>query len=205
MLVTKALNELKLLDSRITDEIVGSSFVVATKQSEKNINPGYTKDDFKKDAIASFDSINDLIARREKIKAAIVESNAHTTVEIGGITYTVAQAIDTKHSIAYRKKLLSAMTSQYTTALTKMEKANEKVQANIDRLIETAYGKESKNIKETDYETIARPYRESNEVALVDPLNVYDRMQEMRIFIQTFESEVDSVLQVSNCTTVIDV
>ena len=48
----------------------------------------------------------DLISRRNKIKSAIIMSNAKTVVEVAGKQMTVAEAIDKKSSIEYEKELL---------------------------------------------------------------------------------------------------
>lgn len=50
MLVTQALNELKLLDSRINREIRTASFVSAAKKSEKKVTPNVTKEEFNANA-----------------------------------------------------------------------------------------------------------------------------------------------------------
>ncbi len=39
----------------------------------------------------------DLIKRRDYLKFKIIQSNAHTTVNIGSNEYTIAQAIDLKN------------------------------------------------------------------------------------------------------------
>ena len=68
MLVTKGLNELKLLDSRIHRKIHEGEFVGAAKVSAVNINGKTTKEAFKNNAKADYQSIMDLISRRNKIK-----------------------------------------------------------------------------------------------------------------------------------------
>lgn len=78
MLVTQALNELKLLDDRINKAINDAVLVIAAKRSEKKVNPNLTKEDFEIRAKAGYQSVLDLIERRKKIKAAVVTSNAVT-------------------------------------------------------------------------------------------------------------------------------
>ena len=88
MLVTQALNELKLLDSRINREIRTASFVSAAKKSEKKVTPNVTKEEFNTNAKSEMQSIEDLIDRRARIKKATVASNAVTTLEVNGETMT---------------------------------------------------------------------------------------------------------------------
>lgn len=205
MLVTQALNELKTLQSRIDRSIRNAEFVAAAKNSEKNVTPMSSKEDFEKDALASMDSINALIDRRERIKSAIVESNANTFVTVCGEECSVAKAIDMKSSIMYKEFLLRQMEAQYSRAVSKMTIENQAVENKIDQLVTTAFGKESKtSIKDGDYESIAIPYRRNNEYSLVDPINIKKKINELTQYIEEFNSTVDSVLQVSNCVTFIE-
>lgn len=206
MLVTQGLNELKTLNSRIIRAIEDASFITASKVSEKNAAPGVTKEDFATSAKASYQSIQDLIARREKIKAAIIASNAVTEVEIAGEKMTVAKAIDTKNSISFMQELLNMMISQYQRSLTSVNTHNAKVDEKIDSLVTTAYGKDGKEkISEDDYKAIAAPYKAANEFGLVDPLKLKDKIDELSKYIEDFSSNVDAQLQISNCITTIEI
>jgi hypothetical protein len=205
MLVTQGLNELKTLDARILRAISGAKFIDAAKTSEKKVSPSVTKEDFNKSAQADFDSINSLIDRREKIKAAIVESNARTLVEVCGKEYSVAKIIDMKNSITYKKRLLNQMVNQVEIAETTMNRQNASMEQKIDSLVSQAFAKESKtSIKEDDYNSIAKPYRENNEYSLVDPIGIKEQIKKLEEFIEEFEATVDSKLQVSNCMTFIE-
>jgi hypothetical protein len=205
MLVTQGLNELKTLDARISRAIANAKFVDAAKTAETKVSPAKTKEDFEKDAKASLSSINALITRREKIKAAIVQSNAKTQVEVCGKEYSVAQLIDLKNSIVYQKDLLRTMKQQADKAESTMNRQNAAVEEKIDTLVAQAFGKESKtSIKENDYNSIAKPYRENNEYSLVDPVDIRGQIKELEEFIEEFEATVDAKLQVSNCVTFIE-
>ena len=205
MLVTQALNELKTLDARISRAIRNATFIAGAKTSDTKVVPGTTKEDFVKNAKASHDSIEDLINRRETIKSAIIESNAKTTIEICGKEISVAKAIDMKDSIIYKKQLLTQMVTQRDGAKAKVARENITMENKIDQLVSTAFGKESKqNIKPEDYDSIANPYRTSNEYSLVDPLKLDEKIEELERFIEDFEATVDAKLQVSNCVTYIE-
>lgn len=206
ILVTEALNELKTLDSRIARAISKADFVVASKKADKNAKPSVTKEDFCNEAKSSMQQIESLIKRRETIKAAIIASNAITEVEVAGEKMTVAKAIDTKDSINYYRTLLNTMQSQYSLALSRVEKVNKTVDENIDQMILAAYGKDGKDkISKDTYEAIADPYRTANEVELVDPLKIKDEIERTQSWIEEFDSTVDSKLQISNCMTYIEV
>lgn len=205
MLVTSALNELKLLDARITDKIEFASFVASAKKSSDKVEGFRTKKQFINNSVASLQSIKDLIERRRKIKAAIVASNAVTEVEIGGVKMTVADAIERKTSIKYDNELLISLQSQFGSAKVKLDRENKKVSDSIDKMLETAYGKDSKDkVTEGMYSAIADPYRNANEYEMVEGFDTEKTINDLKDNIDTFLSEVDTKLQVSNSTTLIE-
>lgn len=206
MLVTKGLNELKLLDSRIHRKIEDGEFVGAAKVSVPNINGKMTKEAFKANAKADYQSIVDLIKRRNAIKAAIIQSNAITVVEVAGKRMTVAEAIDKKSAIEYEKTLLEKLNDEYIVAADRVARENARVDDSIEQLLNTAYGKEGKEkITQASHDAIAQPYRQANEYGLVDALEVQKLIKTMKDEIENFESEVDTVLQISNSVTTIEI
>ena len=205
MLVTQALNELKTLDARIMRAINNATFVTSAKICEKNVTSNMSKEDFNANVKADLQSIDDLISRRKNIKAAIVASNAVTVVTVAGVEMTVAAAIERKTNIEYEKSLLKQMKNQYMYAKQKVDMKNNEMEAAIERLVATAFGKDSKtNIKSDDYSAIADPYKEKNEWALVDPIDVLNQITKREEEIDEFLSSVDSQLQISNCTVYIE-
>lgn len=203
MLVTQALNELKLLDSRIIKETHNARFVAAAKTVEKKVTPNLTKEDFIEGAKASYQSIKDLIARRAAIKAAVVASNAVTKVTINGEEMTVAEAIERKSSIEYDKGFLVAMKNQLERETSQMNTQNVLMESKIDKNIETMLGKDGKT-KDEDLDNLMKVFRTANQWSLVDPLGLKDLINKLDTQVTGFESEVDSALQISNCTTWIE-
>lgn len=204
MLVTKALNELKLLDARINREINSSSFIMAAKTSEKKVTPYMTKQQFSENVTANYQSIIDLIHRRASIKAGIVASNAVTYVEINGESMTRAEAIELKGSIEYEAGLLRVLKNQLSNAESTVNHENVRLENKIDNMLETMISKEAKTKKEDFFEIVA-PIREAGEYSLVDPINIREKIDMLENRISGFMSEVDSVLQISNCTTYIEI
>lgn len=203
LLVTQALNELKLLDSRIVNEICKSKFVASAKTVEKNITPYCSKENFITKAKSSFDSINALIERKSKIKAAVIASNATTRVEINGVIMTVAEALELKTSIGYKQDMLTDMKAQLASAKSEMEKKNLDLERKIDNILETMVSKDAKT-KKDDFKEITDPMRTNGEYSLVDPLRIEDVIEKLENEIEGFKSNVDSVLQISNCITTIE-
>lgn len=60
-------------------------------------------------------------------------------------------------------------------------------------------------ITETSYDAIAGPYSLANEYGLVDSLKIEKLIKDIKEQIESFESEVDTVLQISNSITSIEI
>lgn len=205
MLVTQGLNELKLLDSRIEKETQKGNFITVAKTNESKVNPNLTKEDFKQNAISTYQSIIDLIERRNSIKRAIVESNAKTIVTVAGIEMTVAAAIEMKTTIEYEYSLLTVLRNQYERAKSTMNMQNVNMEAKIDEYIKIMVGKDNTKVKQEDIDAMTKPIREANEYSMVDPLNIEEKIKMLSDKVERFKSEVDSVLQISNCVTWIEI
>lgn len=205
MLVTQGLNELKLLDSRIEKETQKGNFITVAKTNESKVNPNLTKEDFKQNAISTYQSIIDLIERRNSIKRAIVESNAKTIVTVAGIEMTVAAAIEMKTTIEYEYGLLTVLRNQYERAKSTMNMQNVNMEAKIDEYIKIMVGKDNTKVKQEDIDAMTKPIREANEYSMVDPLNIEEKIKMLSDKVERFKSEVDSVLQISNCVTWIEI
>ena len=203
--VTAGLVDLKTYDSRIMKAIDDGGFIGAKKkQSDKvghlNVN------NFIDNAKSNYQSVIDLISNRAKLKSAIVQSNATTTVEIGGVTYTVAQVIERKSSIEYDKKLLESLKQQYKKATDTVLKENIKADSKVDMMLTTYFGKDTdKKINENDIKIIADQIMGQNEWELIDPLDLYSKIEKLEEDISTFEANVDKELTISNSTTFIEV
>lgn len=203
--ITEALNELKLYDARIRKAISNSTFCGATKKSFDNVGIIKRKD-FDDRAKASYQSVRDLISNRNMLKSAIVKSNAETEVEIAGKKMTRAEAIERKNSIEYEEVLLNEMKNQYADATDTVAKENKKVDVQIDKLLETFTGRDSdKKLDKEAMSAISDPYREKNEYEFVDPISIFDKIAELEADIDGFESNVDTVLCISNATSFIEV
>lgn len=201
--ITEALPEVKLLEKRIADKISESKFVGVTIGT-KGLVSLRTREDFDKDASASYQSVTDLIKRRNLIKSLIVQSNATTIVKVGMVEMTVAEAIERKNSIGFEKLLLQEMKDQLYRVQSEINSTNRNVQAQLDKQLEALAGKEAKaNVSE--YEGIINAYREKNEAKLVDPLNLQTKISALQETIEDFELHVDTALSKSNTLTEIEI
>lgn len=201
--VHAALGELKKVSQRIDKAIYSSRFIGAKKISaDKVSDTTMSVDDFTIDSVGSYQSITDLIALRDKIKSAIVLSNATTKLTVGEVEMTVAEAIEYKTSIQFKKNLLQRMKSQYIESVAQVNRNNERVENNLDAQVSNLAGKDSNKANLAGY---MEEYRKQNCWTVVDPLDLKAKMDALDKEIMDFETNVDVALSISNATTFITI
>lgn len=200
--VTEALRELSLYDEKIDKALQNVEFVALQKKGST-----MKHEDIKEAATrikANYSSVKDLIENRNKIKAAVVRSNAVTMVTVGSTEMTVAEAIERKHSIGYEKKLLNKLVYQIKTAEMQVEKQNAEVQKVIDKLLSDIAGSDSEDIT-AKQQVIETTYREANEWELLDPIHIKEESEKLENTIADFLANVDTALSICNAVTTITI
>jgi hypothetical protein len=201
--IAALLNDLKLLDKRIKSATqdatfcgvkIGSSFPTGFNSAEE----------FNRTALASVDSLKALIANRMTAKSAIVVSNATTTVEVGGVKMTVAEAIERKSSIEYQKETLKAAKSAYAKATMQVDRGNLEVKQRLDQQLLASRGKDGKADVEGDA-AFSKGFLANNEYTLLDPLKMREFIISMEEEIDVFEANVDLALSTSNAITEVEI
>lgn len=199
--ITRCLVELKTLDARISKIIDGTTFIMY-KTKQKNYNQ--SEEEFRKTVLAEYQSLNDLIARRQKIKNAIVLSNATTEVEIAGRKMTVSQAIEFKNTIAYKSALFGEMARQRQQVTIDAEAHRMRVQQKIDDNVRIICGKDSKPDAHV-IQTVSDGIAKGDPIDIFDPLNLDVVIKDLETTIREFNANVDYVLSESNALTKIEV
>lgn len=202
--IHRALSELKIIDDRITRQLT-ELIPVGTKQKDKRVNGYYEEVEFIESAKAGLQSVQDLIVRKNVLKNAIVNSNAVTQVKVGDVEMSVADAINFKSLIEYKKNLADTIDSGLRSARATLEKNNAKVEEVVQTLLEAALGKDNVKTGTTDVDSIRDPFMEKNEWSIVDPLDAEKLVSKLRDEIDGFSSDVDAVLSESNAITLIEV
>ncbi len=207
MNITRALAEIKRLDDRIT-RALSAQFVGVTigqntkmKMSDGNKTPAQAQAEIQSAA----DSLQAMFAQRASIKAKVVASNAVTTVQLGNEVLTVAEAIERKKSIEFKRKYVATLQAQLNKANTIVKTQNDKLEAVIETNLATIYGNDKGKVEAGMYEAIAKPQRETKEAALLDPLKVVDLVAKLQDEVSLVDSELDYLLSTSNAMTVIEV
>ena len=200
MSVTQALPELKLLEKRI-DKVMDS--IQDWCKVSHNGAP-VDKEKHKKETDAQLQSFMDLVKRRDTIKRAIILSNAQTKVKVGQFEGTVAEAIEYKKSIQFKRSLLEGMKNCLTNKREEYERMKGQVDSRLERLLQSELGKDVKTNPET-ISALTTSFRDNNKVELVDPLDLAVKIQSLEDELDAFETNVDWVLSQANATTLIQV
>lgn len=204
MTIHRALSELKLIDSKIEKQILEIT-PTGVYQKGKLVDGYIKQEDFEKSANSKFDSVRDLIERKNKIKSAVVLKNGETKVSVGGKQMTIADAINYKTLIKFKKQLIETVKKKHLQAVGKMNKGNESVNENCQKLLEVTFGKESVKVGEKDLDAVRKPFLEANEFHLCDPLKVDETVEKIEKEVSDFEAEVDAVLSEINAVTIIEI
>lgn len=206
MNVHLALAELKTLDKRITDAIREGTWIIANKHSNTKIG-GVSLSEVVENMKSRHTKVTDLIRRRDAIKRAVVMSNATTKVVVGGVEYTVAEAIDMKNTgIGHLRMLLTRFTVEYQTAKSSADRANgPELDRRADDYVRTMVGNGDTKGMSDEIKRMRDDFIKSQTVELVDPIGLQKQIESLEKQISEFEVNVDAALSVSNAVTEITV
>lgn len=201
--IHRCLTELKTLDSRINKKI--NNFVaIGTKKGSSNkvLQTHDTIESFEANIKSEYESIKKLIENRNKIKKAVVLSNANTLVTIAGVEYTVAEAIERKNSIELDKNLLYHLENKYNEAIQSVNKKNSIME---DNLFEQESKMRENGLSSKDIEISTELYRKQNGWDIINPLDIKSEIAKLDESISQFLTEVDHALSTSNALTIVDI
>jgi hypothetical protein len=199
MSITQGLAELKLIRKRLESALEDAKFVtMITKKSM--IDRGR----FEVQARASMQSYRDLLNRYNRLKSAIVQSNATATVTIAGQTYTVAEAVERKRSINYEQTLLYKLQNQWNQVKGDYDRHNTSEYERVDRLISSELGKETKTNVDV-VQALSKTFLEDGKAEILDPLNMENTIRDIRKSTEEFTTNVDWVLSEANGHTMITI
>ena len=215
MLVTQALDERDLLVKKIGDKIAKANFVDTIRPNENKVYARRVeKAEFTKEAKAAYQQITDLIARYQKIDAAIVDSNARTEVKTSYGTFTVAGAISLRNRLRglgvyeeeadFEGNLQKKLRSEYEERVRFCDMKNSQLQTTAENMRLSILGRDAKTKDEKPL-GVVEAYVKENTTELVDPLKVEKKIEDLEEKRNTLLRELDTQIKVSNATTFIEV
>ena len=215
MLVTQALDERDLLVKKINDKISKANFVDTIKPNEEKVlDARVSRNEFAKDAESAYQQIQDLIDRFQKIDAAIVASNANTTIDTSYGSFTVAGAISLRSRLRgagsydgeadFESALQHKMERDFQARVSLAEMKNKQLQNTAESMRLSILGKDTK-VKDDKPLEVVEAYVKENTTEIVDPLDVQKKTAMLQEKRDTLLTELDTQIKVSNATTFIEV
>lgn len=215
MTVQQALNELKVLDSRVVTKVNNLGKETTAVQAEGKLlgtqNSRKSVTEFLEDAVSKLQSANDLINYRRALKSAVLQSNAVTKVTVAEKDMTVAEAIEYKNSISLEWNLVRSIENGIHNAEISVSQYNDGVERKLERNIDSILGNEKDRKSQDELEVIetlrANADKSKAEIAVpkVGKVDLVDYIANKREELEDFESNVDFILTASNVTTTITV
>ena len=207
--ITRALTELKVTKERLANFFNEPRLFITALQgvNEHVVDHGVDKTTVERRMQSDYDSFQSLITKQERLKAAIVASNATTIVKIAGKEITVAAAIELRATLAPKEALLKAFKAQYTNNSNKVAKVNAEIEANVKKHQEDLAKQENNDNEAT--RALLENYRALNDNRLKlkvhDYLKLEDKIKALEAEILEIKTELDYVLSESNTRTLITV
>ncbi len=200
--LTRALAELKLLDSKISKAI---QELKSVSYSVNGIVPDFrvTSDEFKANYNSQMQSIQDLRNNKVILKNALMKANAETKVTIGGKEYTILEALNRKTDISTESLLVQTMKKQLSASIANVNSINNSIESNIENTIRSksaSSGNQSKDYIQTVRDSYKPQMPELVNADVVEKL-IKDKEEEISEFI----AEVDYALSEINAITKIKV
>jgi len=207
MTIHRALAELKLIDSRI-EKAITQVEPSGLAQLDKPVNGFTPQEEFKKNALSKYQSVVDLLERKNNIKSAIVKANSTTTVNVAGETMTIADAINFKSLVSLKRKFVQSLKSKHHNVTIQFNLENEKINKVALDNAKIMLGKQDDSkVKPTDEDVknIVEPFVKRNEYHIIDPLKIEEKIELIENQVDSFEVEIDAVLSEINAITTIEI
>ena len=215
MTIHRALLELKTLKKRIEKEIGGAEFITCVKGRADKIN-GVPRKDVEAKYQSNYDTIVSLISNYEKIKTAVIRSNAGLqgearTVIVAGSAYTVAELIEELNTVygreynhGFKGMLVARMQSELSGAKRWIDIQDKDSESKINAYLSNVAGKDTK-LSPDEIARHTEDWHKYNDLSLVDPLNLEVKIKALNDEIEKFRVEADAKLSEENAIRKINV
>lgn len=208
--IHRVLSELKTIDDRINREISSFRPLIVKRGNNSLVSTGgrlpIPEEEFVNNAKSTYQSIEDLINRKFKLKSALTKANVNTKVTIDGKEYTIIEAIEMKSIMDLKKSLLHRMTLEINQSNKTYESTSAQVDSDFERMLSTQVANitNKSDIQKVRDEYMGTFYKQ-NEVKIVDPLKCSDLADNLQKEIDKFLMGIDSALSEANATTLVEV
>ena len=214
MTIRKALTQKKLLDNQI-DELASSRFVAVTT-SKRAIIDGLSQENWKKDSVSRFQSLNDKLRRREAIANAIMQANAVHTVAVKKFIGLDKQSDELENisfaSAIARKKyledLLYTIVAKMQSSVTKNSMEYQDAEREVDAKVADRLYQEFSSVTQASGKVRQEretELREQYTVTLLDPNKFAENLLGFKEYIESYLADIDAILGHATEVTEIEV
>ena len=209
MLICDALDERDFLAKKINDAIKKFHPVATKRKMDKKLITGETQEEFEERIKREYQSIRDMIERKDAINNAIIMSNATTKIKLKSSEkeITVAEAIAIRKSytndVDPTNELIYRINTDYGVALSSFQNLAKKKDQMDESYKNTLAGRDNKILSEEEIASVEK-LTEGYIAELIDPLNVKKTLEIIEEKHTIIKKEIDTAIKVSNATTYIE-
>ena len=208
MTLTEALVKLKLYERKINKKLrsdMQEMVIDYTVGDKKGRVSGLTEEELKNKANSVIQQTQALINNRNKLKAAVAQTNAITTVKVGDKEYTIVQAIERKNGIVKEKEFIGILEKQVNYVNQKVQSLNTEAREKANDIVEAQVSAEAKNKKTEEVEKLYELIYNKNKAEIIDPVGIEALVEKLKNDVEEFEQNVDVALSIANAKTEIEV
>lgn len=205
--VTRAIATQKALTARIADATNHLNLLVPTRgEDEYREVEGYkgTIEECEAAINKVWQRLNDTIAVRNSIRAALVKSNALTTIKIGDKEMTIVEALDFRNSLPEREGLLKRFKANLVQVGNNHDNQMNQYHARLGQIRSEALNA-NKKVDETFEAMFITPQIKSHKPDILDPINLKQVVEQWTKEIDDFKLNIDYALSESNAVTKITI
>ena len=209
LLVCQALDERDFLEKKIKDLINKMHYIVVVREKDTTYK-GKSIKDLEDQIKSDWQSAVDQIDRYERICRAITHSNANTKIKFkDGREMTIAEALTLKNSIKsgvdLKGRLAYSASAAFAEAMRKEQDIERSQNGRREDYINTQLSNQSdnKSISEEFIEAIGQLMAPYN-AKVIDPIGISDKIDKLNGDVEAFKSEVETLIKISNATTMIE-
>lgn len=218
MNLRQALKEKKLLDKRIESAVKGFTAFEFHTASDNYVTGTTTPAQAEATIVETWQSLNALMVRRDKINAAIIMANSTVEVEVLKFVsienlndneetekITIATALNRKAYYANEyTNILKVLVNGYNAKVASLENArirnSEKVKDTLERRFSN-----SQNVSNSAYDAARKEECEKMEIKLLDPLVFGTKFNKIKDSIEKYLFSIDNALSFITETTFIEI
>lgn len=186
------------------DNIMNIPFVSIKTRAGKEL--GDVKiDELTKGLQSNFDKYNHLFKNIEAYSSAIAQSNAVTKITIGGVEYTIAEALKKKELSDRYAEFLQLIKAQVSLASYSVATKNSDLESKWLDTLKTISNDGELKLDDAFIEKQKNEFYDNNTFELLDPMSHSTKIDSMIEAHQLFVGQIDTELTSSNVRTIIEI